>query len=145
MNISPELLQKFNTLKAGKVYYGEFAKDSSEHAAIVVTVHNEIVHYFCFTSQELTVKRYTQKDPLASVSLTKDESDLIFGAGSKQTYIYCGRNNWGHLYEKEFLQFLSSGRITLKAELPSDLFERIKTAIKSSKTMTKTILDEIGL
>ena len=57
MNISPELLQKFNTLKAGKVYYGEFAKDSSEHAAIVVTVHNEIVHYFCFTSQELTVKR----------------------------------------------------------------------------------------
>lgn len=144
MTISPELLQKFSTLKSGKVYYGEFAKDSSEHAAVVVSVHNGTVHYFCFTSQELTVKRYTQKDPLASVTLTKTEADLIFGEQSKQTFIYCGRSNWGQLYEKEFLQLLSNGSIKLKAELPPDLFERIKNAIRSSKTMTKTILNEIG-
>lgn len=73
MTISPELLQKFSTLKAGKVYYGEFAGDSSEHAAVVVTVHKGMVNYFCFTSQELTVKRYAQKEPLAAVTLTKTE------------------------------------------------------------------------
>ena len=52
MTVSPELLQKFNALKAGKVYYGEFARDSSDHAAVVVAISNKKVHYFCFTSQE---------------------------------------------------------------------------------------------
>lgn len=145
MTISPELLQKFNMLKADKFYYGEFAKNSSEHAAVVVTVHNGTVHYFCFTSQELTVKRYSQKDPLAAVILNKSEFDLIFGGQSKQTYIYCGRSNLGHLSENEFIKLLSSGKIKLKVELPETLFERIKNAIKNSKTMTKSILDEIGL
>ena len=35
--------------------------------------------------------------------------------------------------------------MTLKNELPNDLFERIKSAIRNSKTMTKAILDEIGI
>ena len=93
----------------------------------------------------MTVKRYSQKDPLAAVILNKSESDLIFGGQSKQTYIYCGRSNWGHLSENEFIKLLSSGKIKLKVELPETLFERIKNAIKNSKTMTKSILDEIGL
>ncbi len=43
----------------------------------------------------------------------------------------------------ELLQ--KKGRITLSAELPQDLFGRIKTAIRRSRTMTKALLDEIGL
>lgn len=48
MNISVDLLQKFNSLKAGKVFYGELAKDGSTHAAVVVTIHNGMVNYYCF-------------------------------------------------------------------------------------------------
>lgn len=64
MSISVDLLQKFNSLKAGKVFYGELAKDGSTHAAVVVTIHKGMVNYYCFTSQELTIKRYKQTDPL---------------------------------------------------------------------------------
>lgn len=145
MRISEELLQKFGSLRAGKVYYGEFARDESSHAAVIVTVHNSMVHYFCFTSQEITIKRYTKNDPLASVSLTSEESDLFFKASGKRTFIYCGRSNWGQMSESAFLEGLSSGKITLRAELPAPLFERIKSAIRNSKTMTKPLLEEIGL
>lgn len=145
MNISPDLIQKFDSLKSGKVYYGELAKDSSEHAAVVVSVFNGMVNYFCFTSQELTIKRYTDKDPKASVTLAREETNLFFPNSEKATYIYCGRSNLGQVSESEFLEKLSSGQFVLKCELPADLFERIKNAIKSSKTMTPKLLAQIGL
>ncbi len=145
MNISPELLQRFNCLKVGKVYYGDFAKDGSSHAAVVVTIHNGMVHYFCFTSQELTISRYVRKDPNAGIALSKAESDLFFAGSNKQTFIYCGRSNWGQISEKTFLEYLSIGKVTLKAELPAELFNRIKDAIRNSKTMTADMLEEIGL
>ena len=94
MNIPADLLQKFNGLKAGKVYYGELAKDGSPHAAVVVTIHNGMVNYFCFTSQGLTIKRYKEYDPSASLTLSEDESKNIFQNSSKTTYIYCGKSNW---------------------------------------------------
>lgn len=145
MNIPVELLQKYNGLKAGKVFYGEFAKDGSPHAAVVVTIHDGMVNYFCFTSQKLTIKRYSQTDPLASITLTDDEARNIFPNSAKSTYIYCGRSNWGMIPEEEFLRKLSSGVFILKTEVSADLCERIKFAIKSSKTMTPKLIDMMGL
>lgn len=145
MKIPEELLRSFEALKAGKVYYGEFARDESSHAAVVISIRDSVVHYFCFTSQELTIKRYARNDPLACVPLTREEADLFFKDSRKQTFIYCGRSNWGRISEQAFLKGLSDGRILLKAELPMPLFERIKAAICSSKTMTKVMLEEMGL
>lgn len=42
MQIAASIIEKFNLLKEGKVYYGEFAKDTSFHAA-VVKVPDELV------------------------------------------------------------------------------------------------------
>ena len=145
MKISPELLAKFELLKAGKVYYGDFAKDSSSHAAVVVTIHNDFVNFFCFTSQTITIERFKQKDPKATLELTKQEADLFFPNSEKDTYIYCGRSNWGKYSQTEFLELLSKGQISLKAELPDDLFMRIKKAIRESKTMTPNLIKDIGL
>ena len=128
-----------------KVFYGEFAKDGSPHAAVVVTIHNGMVNYFCFTSQELTIKRYNQTDPLVSITLTEDEARNIFPNSTKTTYIYCGKSNWGRIPEEEFLKKLSNGVFTLKTEVSTDLFERIKIAVKSSKTMTPKLLKILGL
>ena len=145
MNISVDLLQKFNSLKAGKVFYGELAKDGSTHAAVVVTIHDGMVNYYCFTSQELTIKRYTQTDPLASVKLTEMEARNIFPDSSKSTYIYCGKSNWGRIPEEDFLKKLSTGVFTLKSEVSCELFEKIKSAIKNSKTMTPKLLKVLGI
>ena len=145
MNISVELLQKFNSLKAGKVFYGELAKDGSTHAAVVVTIHNGIVNYYCFTSQELTIKRYNQSDPLASVKLTEMEARNIFPDSLKTTYIYCGKSNWGRMPEEDFLKKLSTGVFTLKSKVSCELFEKIKSAIKNSKTMTPKLLKVLGI
>ncbi|MBQ6567368.1 MAG: hypothetical protein IJR93_08025 [Treponema sp.] len=145
MNISPELLKIFDSLKAGKVYYGDFARDGSSHAAVVISVYKGMVNYFCFTSQEQTIRRYLRNDPLAGVSLTEEESGLFFPNGGKQTFIYCGRSNWGQLLEKTFLEYLSTGKITLRAELPEELFTRIKNALRNSRTLTQSNLLEIGL
>ena len=145
MNIPVELLQKYNGLKAGKVFYGEFAKDGSPHAAVVVTIHDGMVNYFCFTSQKLTIKRYNQTDPLASITLTDEEARNIFPDSVKTTYIYCGKSNWGRIPEEGFFRKLSSGVFNLKTEVSADLFERIKSAIKSSKTMTPKLIELLGL
>lgn len=145
MNISVDLLQKFNSLKAGKVFYGELAKDGSTHAAVVVTIHDGMVNYYCFTSQELTIKRYKQTDPLASVKLTEMEARNIFPDSLKTTYIYCGKSNWGRMPEEDFLKKLSTGVFTLKSKVSCELFEKIKSAIKNSKTMTPKLLKVLGI
>lgn len=145
MNIPVELLQKFQSLKAGKVFYGELAKDGSPHAAVVVTIHNEMVNYYCFTSQELTIKRYNQSDPLASVRLSEAEARNIFLDSSKTTYIYCGKSNWGRIPEDEFLKKLSTGVFSLKSEISVELFEKIKSAVKNSKTMTPKLIKVLGI
>ena len=46
MNIPVEILKTFNGLKSGKVYYGDLAKNNSSHAAVVVAVLDDVVHYF---------------------------------------------------------------------------------------------------
>lgn len=111
MNIPVELLHRFNALKAGKVFYGELARDGSPYAAVVVAIHNGMVHYYCFTSQELTIKRYNQTDPLASVTLSDEEARTVFTCSSKTTYIYCGKSNWGRLPEEEFLKKTFNGSL----------------------------------
>ena len=145
MKIPVELLQKFQSLKAGKVFYGELAKDGSPHAAVVVTIHNGMVNYYCFTSQELTIKRYNQSDPLASVRLSEAEARSIFPDSSKTTYIYCGKSNWGRIPEDEFLKKLSTGVFSLKSEISVELFEKIKSAVKNSKTMTPKLIKVLGI
>ena len=145
MNISVDLLQKFNSLKAGKVFYGELAKDGSTHAAVVVTIHNGMVNYYCFTSQELTIKRYKQTDPLASVKLTEMEARNIFPDSLKTTYIYCGKSNWGRMPEEDFLKKLSTGVFFFFLKVSCELFEKINSAIKNSKTMTPKLLKVLGI
>ena len=145
MNFPVELLQKYSGLKSGKVFYGEFAKDGSFHAAIVVTIHSGMVNYFCFTSQELTIKRYNHTDPLATITLTEDETRNIFPDSTKTTYIYCGKSNWGRLPEEDFLKNLSDGIFTLRTEISSNLLIKIKNAIKNSKTMSEKSLKDMGL
>lgn len=135
----------FECLKSGKVYYGDLAKNDSSHAAVVVTILNGVVHYFCFTSQQETVKRYVSKDPDAGVKLSDEERTLIFPESEKETFIYCGRANWCKKSETDFLQQLSTSQITLRAELPNSLFEKIKNAIKSSETFSVIQLKEMGL
>lgn len=145
MNIPVEILKTFNGLKSGKVYYGDLAKNNSSHAAVVVAVLDDVVHYFCFTSQQETVKRYVLKDPEAGIKLSDEERKIIFPESEKDTFIYCGRANWCKKSEKEFLQLLSTSQITLRAELPAALFEKIKNAIRSSETFSVIQLKEMGL
>lgn len=110
MNISPELLKIFDSLKAGKVYYGDFARDGSSHAAVVISVYKGMVNYFCFTSQEQTIRRYLRNDPLAGVSLTEEESGLFFRMEeSRRSYIVVGVTG-GSCWRKLFLNICLQGK-----------------------------------
>lgn len=40
MTITPELIEQFHLIRVGGVYYGAFAKDDSDHAAIIAAIHN---------------------------------------------------------------------------------------------------------
>lgn len=52
MKITPELIEKYHLIKAGNAYYGAFARDNSDHAAVVVSIYNDIVNYFSITSSK---------------------------------------------------------------------------------------------
>ncbi len=84
--------------------------------------------------------RDIQNNSVALTKAIKDKSMLVIGgAGS------IGKSNWGRIPEEEFLKKLSNGVFTLKTEVSTDLFERIKIAVKSSKTMTPKLLKILGL
>lgn len=93
MQISSELLEKFNLLREGKVYYGEFTKDTSFHAAVVITMYNDRLNCFCITSSASYIKSVSKIDKAAVIPLPKELVSRIFIEQQKESWIYCGRAN----------------------------------------------------
>ena len=145
MQISSEFLEKFNLLKEGKVYYGEFARDTSFHAAVVITMHNNRLNCFCITSSASYIKSVSKIDKAAVVPLSKELVSRIFVEQQKESWIYCGRANLKTISKKEFLDLLSKNKISFRDEVSPDFLKQLQNAIRSSITYSKQMLSDLGL
>lgn len=144
MQISSEILKKFNLLKEGKVYYGEFAKDSSFHAAVVITMYKDRLNCFCITSSKSYIDSVSKIDKSAVVSVPKSLVDRIFTEQQKDSWIYCGKANLKTINKNDFLALLSKNKISFKDEVPEEFLAQLKIAVKSSITYSKQMLSELG-
>lgn len=88
MQISSDILEKYNLLKEGKVYYGEFAKDSSFHAAVVITKYKDRLNCFCITSSKSYIDSVSKFDKSAVVKLPETLVEQIFMEQKKELYIF---------------------------------------------------------
>jgi len=145
MTITPELIQQFNLIRVGGVYYGAFAKDETDHAAIIAAIHDKDVHYFSITSSKDFIESRKLFDPNAVVELEEKETKLFFPDNPKHDWIYCGSANWQIKSFDVFMQELSGGSIKVLQNAPEALFERVIKAIKESITYSKDELQKMGL
>ena len=145
MIITPELIEQFNLIRVGGVYYGAFAKDESDHAAIIAAIHEETVHYFSITSSKDFIDSRKHFDPNAVVELLESETKLYFPENPKDDWIYCGSANWQTKQFEDFKQDLTKGVIKVLPNAPKSLFERVIKAIKESITYSSEELKKMGL
>ena len=132
-------------LKEGKVYYGEFAKDNSFHAAIVITMHNDRLNCFCITSSKKYIDSISKVDKLAVVKIPESLVKKIFPDGQKESWVYCGKANLKTFEKQDFLDLLSKNIISFKDEIPDELLNQLKEAVRSSITYSKQMLAELGV
>jgi len=111
MKITPELVKHFNLVHTGGVYYGAFAKDGTDHAAIVVAIYNEKVHYFSITSSKNFIEARRYFDSEAVVELKPEETKLFFPENPKQDWIYCGSANWQTKFLDDFVNEVANETI----------------------------------
>lgn len=145
MIITPELIEQFNLIRVGGVYYGAFAKDETDHAAIIAAIHEETVHYFSITSSKDFIDSRKHFDPNAVVELQESETKLFFPDNPKDDWIYCGSANWQTKKFEDFKQDLAKGVIKVLPEAPKSLFERVIKAIKESITYSNEELKKMGI
>lgn len=146
MKIAPELIEELHLIKAGKVYYGAFARDDSDHAAVVVSIYNDTVNYFSITSSRNFIEGIQRnRDPEAIVELTEEETKLFFPDNPKKDWIYCGIANWQIKKYKDFAADYAAGKIRLVGNATEALFRRVIKAIRGSITYTHRNLVEMGL
>lgn len=145
IKICPELLEKYESLKAGKVYYGEFAKDTSLHGGVVLSVVDGIVHVFCITSSERFIQSQRIYDPQSIVEVPSDIVNEVFSEQQKPSWVYCGKANHSVYSEKEFLSLLSEGKIAFKCTADDSFFEKVKNAVRNSVTYTSYDLSSMGV
>lgn len=145
MTITPELIAQFNLIHVGGVYYGAFAKDESDHAAIVAAIHYDFVHYFSITSSKVFIDSRKLFDPKAVVELEESEKRLFFPDNPKDDWIYCGSANWQIKSLDDFKHDLEKGVIRVLSNAPDSLFERVIKAIKESITYSDDELRKMGI
>lgn len=141
MTITPELIEQFNLVRVGGVYYGAFAKDETDHAAI----HDDTVHYFSITSSKDFIDSRKVFDPKAVVELEAAETKLFFPDNPKDDWIYCGSANWQTKEFEIFKQDLADGIIRVLPNAPTALFERVIKGIKESITYSNDELKKMGI
>lgn len=145
MTITPELIEQFNLIRVGGVYYGAFAKDQSDHAAIVAAIYEDFVHYFSITSSKDFIDSRKVFDPKAVVELEEAETRLFFPDNPKDDWIYCGSANWQIKSINDFMNDLSNGVIKVLPNAPEKLFKRVINAIKESITYSTEELKKMGI
>lgn len=145
MLVPENLIDKFGLVKKKNSYYGAFAKDGTDHVAIVVSIYNNTVHYFCITSSEDFINARLLSDPDAVVSLEMKETVIFFPNDTKKDWIYCGAMNWGQMPLDDFKRQLATGIINYINGVPDDLFEKIIDAIKASDTYSEEDLTTMGI
>ena len=145
MQIAPEILEKFNFLKEGKVYYGEFARDTSFHAAVVITMHDERLNCYCISSSKAYIESVSKFDKSAVVKVPETLVSQIFKEYQKDSWIYCGKANLKTIEKTDFLALLSTNKISFREEVSADFLAKLKKAVKSSITYSKQMLVELGL
>ena len=128
MQIAASIIEKFNLLKEGKVYYGEFAKDTSFHAAVVITMHKDRLNCFCISSSKTFIDSVLKFDGAAVVKVPDELVRKIFTEPRKGSWIYCGRANLKSMAKKEFLDLLAKNRISFKGEVPEAFLAELKAA-----------------
>lgn len=145
MRIAVDILEKFNSLKEGKVYYGEFARDTSFHAAVVITMHNDRLNCYCISSSKSFIDSVSKYDEKAVVKLSDVLVGKIFSEQRKESWIYCGKANLRTISRKDFLDMLSKRKISFREEIAEDFLSELKNAIRSSVTYSKRDLENLGL
>lgn len=145
MQISPEVLKKFDHLKEGKVYYGEFAKDASFHAAVVITMYKDRLNCFCITSSKIYIDSVLKNDKEAVVKVPESLVNRIFTEKQKESWIYCGKANLKSIGKDDFLDLLSKNKISFKDEVSPDFLQELRIAARNSKTYSRQMLSELGL
>ncbi len=145
MTITPELIEQFNLIRVGGVYYGAFAKDETDHAAIIAAIHEDKVHYFSITSSKDFIDSRKIFDPNAVVELKKTETELFFPDNPKDDWIYCGSANWQKKDLENFKQDLAKGIIRILPNAPKSLYERVIKGIKESITYSNDELKKMGI
>ncbi|MBD5434638.1 MAG: hypothetical protein HDR35_10175 [Treponema sp.] len=145
MQIAVGILEKFNSLKEGKVYYGEFARDTSLHAAVVITMHNDRLNCYCISSSKSFIDSVSKYDEKAVVRVSDLLVDRIFSEQHKESWIYCGKANLKKISRKDFLDMLSKGSISFREEVSDNFLAELKDAVRNSVTYSKKDLEELGL
>lgn len=145
MTITPELIEQFNLIRVGGVYYGAFAKDETDHAAIIAAIHENNVHYFSITSSKDFIESRKLFDSKAVVELEEKETELFFPDNPKHDWIYCGSANWQTKSFEVFKQDLAEGNIKVLQTAPKALIERVIKGIKESITYSNDELKKMGL
>ena len=145
MTITPELIEQFNLIRVGGVYYGAFAKDESDHAAIIAAIHEDTVHYFSITSSKDFIDSRKIFDSKAVVELEESETKLFFPDNPKDDWIYCGSANWQIKSFESFKQDLANGIIKVLPNAPKSLYERVIKGIKESVTYSNDELRKMGI
>lgn len=146
MTIPLSILKKHYPIKSVNVYFGSFAKDGSNHIAIVFYVNNDVVYHFCVSSKEKTRNRFDRCDSLAIIDLTPQEQDLFFDKRTPISFIYCGKENLGEMFIDEFYSKLSKKEIVFKKNIEQvTLFSKIILSVKNSDSYSEADLIKLGV